>query len=138
MLHSKSLKLVLMYHQHGRVPLCFRSVVKQPLEPTLNTAIKTGQRILNNRSILLPGTRLNKSCSVPRSPGNTPNGKRASHQMWFSGQEEGELSNDTVSVEQGKFIILDSSSFLPLRSPKLMKITVQAISLPGLSCIEHC
>lgn len=58
--------------------------------------------------------------------------------MWFSGQEEGELSNDTVSVEQGKFIILDSSSFLLLRSPKLMKITVQVISLPGLSCTEHC
>lgn len=58
--------------------------------------------------------------------------------MWFSGQEEGELSSDTVSVEQGKFIILDSSSFLPLRSPNLMKITVQVISLPGLSCTEHC
>lgn len=111
MLHSKPWKLLFVYHEHGRVPLCFGSAVKQPLELTLNTAIKTGQRILNNRSILLPGTLLNKSCSVPRSPGNTPNDKGASHQMWFSGQEEGELSDDTVSTEQGKFMILDSSSF---------------------------
>lgn len=90
----------------------------------MNTAIKTGQRILNNRRILLPGTLLNKWRSVPRSPGNTPNGKRASHQMWFSGQEEEELSADTVSMERWKFIILDSSSFLLLRSPKLMNIAV--------------
>lgn len=58
--------------------------------------------------------------------------------MWLSGQEEGELSDDTVSIEQGKFMFLDSSSFLLLRSPRLMKITLQVISLPGLSCKEHC
>lgn len=100
----------------------------------MNTAIKTGQRILNNRNTLLPGTLLNKSCSVPRSPGNTPNGKRANHQMWFSGQEEGEFSDGKVSIEEEKFIILDSSSLLLLKSPKLIKITVQVFSLPGLSC----
>lgn len=57
--------------------------------------------------------------------------------MWFSGQEEGELSDDTVNVEQGKFMGLDSSSFFLLRSPKLMKITVEVISVLGLSCKEH-
>jgi len=103
----------------------------------MNTAIKTGQLILNNRSILLSGILLNKSCSVPRSPGNTPNGKRASPQMWFSGQEDGKLSDDTVSMEQGKSMTSDSISFLLLRSPKLMKTTVQVISLSGLSYKEH-
>lgn len=102
----------------------------------MNTAIKTGQIILNNRGLLLPGTLSNKSCSVPGSPANTPNGKRASHQTWvFRAGRRGSLW--WHSVEKGKVIILDSRSFL-LLSPKLMKITVQVISLPGLSCKDHC
>lgn len=107
----------------------------------MNTAIKTGQKKkkeLNRRTILLPRILLNKTCSVSRCPGNTPNSKRTGHQMWLSGQEEGELSDDTVSMEQGKFMFLDSSSFLLLRSPQLMKIKLHVISLPGLSCKEHC
>jgi len=57
--------------------------------------------------------------------------------MWFSGQEDGKLSDDTVSMEQGKSMTSDSISFLLLRSPKLMKTTVQVISLSGLSYKEH-